>query len=106
MTIQKIKLFIKVSIVVCVLSVFVVLGLFVRPNHTFEDARMGKWLSLSDEQKNATIHRVIKDSASDTNLLIQCVDKIAHLPHANDMQIQYAIVFCNQAIFQNKDLQK
>ncbi len=103
--IQHIKLFIKTSIIVFVLAVFVVLGIFVRPNHTFENARMGKWLSLSEQQRVETIHRVVAQPV-DQDLLVKCVDKIALLPHANDMQIQYAIVLCNQAVFQNEDLQK
>ena len=100
--VQRIKFFIKASIIVFVLSVFVVLGIFIRPTRTFENAHMGKWLSLNNNQKVSTIQNVAKD-VSDMGLLIKCVDKIAQLPHSNEMQIQYAIVFCNKATIQNEE---
>ena len=98
--IQQIKLFIKASIIIAVLSVFVVLGIFVRPAHTFENARMKKWLSLDEQQRKETIERIIKD-AKDQELLIQCVTKIADLPNSNEMLIRDAVAICYNGIQMN-----
>ena len=95
--IQKVKLFIKASIIIGVLFVFVVLGIFVRPVHTFENANMKKWDSLSEEQRVYTIERVVKN-ISDKDLLMKCVDKIASLPNSNEMLIRDAVVICYNGI--------
>ncbi len=95
--IQKIKLFIKTSIIVVLLFIFVVLGIFIRPNHTFENARMKKWLVLDDQQRISTLNRVVKN-ANDEGLLFKCVDKIANLPDSNEMLIRDAIVICYNGI--------
>ena len=49
--IQIIKTFIKISIVVFVLLVFIVLGLFVKPQQHFEDYNMKKWSEITPEQQ-------------------------------------------------------
>ena len=100
--IQQIKYFIKASIVLSVLFVFVVLGIFIHPSRTFENSHMKKWLSLNEQPRTQTILRVVKDTKN-RDLLIKCVDKIASLPNSNEMQIQYAIVFCDKAILQNEE---
>ena len=94
---QTIKLIIKSTIVVTVLLVFVVLGIFIHPSRTFENAHMKKWLALSEFQQIETIERIIKD---DTNqeLLIKCVTKIANLPHSNEMLIRDAASLCYDGI--------
>ena len=98
--IQKIKLFIKASIIIGVLSVFIILGIFVRPSSTFENARMKKWLVLDEQQHISTIQRVIKNT-DNQELLLKCVDKIAQLPDANEMLIRDAIVICHNGIQMN-----
>ena len=98
--IQKIKLFIKTSIIVAVLTVFVVLGLFVRPVPTFENASMKKWLVLDDQQRILTLNRVVKN-ADNQDLLFKCVDKIAQLPDSNEMLIRDAIALCYNGIEMN-----
>lgn len=100
--IQMIKLFIKTSIVIGVLAVFVLLGFVIRTNHTFEKSDMKKWLALNEKQRIETIEYVVKD-AKNQELLIKCVNKIAELENSNEMQIQYAIVLCNKAILQNEE---
>ncbi len=102
MNVKQLKLFIKASIIIFVLMTFIILGFFMRPNQTFENARMGKWFSLNEQQRIETINRVVPNPTNQ-DLLIKCVDKIAFLPHANDMQIQYAIVLCDKAIIQNEE---
>lgn len=98
--IQIVKLFIKASIIIGVLCVFIVLGIFIRPAHTFENANMKKWLSLSMEERTLTLNRVVKN-VSDQELLMKCVDKIAALPNSNEMQIRDAVVICYNGIQMN-----
>jgi len=100
--IQKIKLFIKISIVVFVLSVFVVLGFFVKPIRTFENSNMKKWLTLPEQEQLITVQRVVHNT-DDYELLINCVTKIAELPNSNDMIIHDAIVLCYNGIKQNQN---
>ena len=99
--IQQIKLFIKISIVICVLCVFVVLGFFVKPIRTFENANMKKWLNLSEQERIITVQRIVPN-VEDQSLLIDCVTKIAELPNSNDMIIHDATVLCYNGIKQNK----
>lgn len=95
--IQKIKLFIKASIIIAILLVFVVLGIFVRPTTTFENAHMKKWQVLTEQQRVKTIQRVVKD-VDDEELLLKCVDKIASLPDSNEMLIRDAVAICYNGI--------
>lgn len=100
---QQIKLLIKASIIIGVLFVFIVLGLFVRPNRTFENANMKKWVSLDDAQRIETINRIVKDNPNQ-DLLIQCVNKIASLENSNEMAIKDAIVICDAGIKANLEI--
>ena len=95
--IQQIKLFIKISIIVCVLVIFVVLGFFVRPIKTFEKSHMKKWLTLSEQEKITTIQRIVPN-AEQQDLLINCVTKIAELPDSNKMIIHDVAVLCYNGI--------
>ncbi len=95
--IQQIKLFIKISIIVCVLGIFVVLGFFVQPIKTFEKSHMKKWLTLSEQEKITTIQRIVPN-AEQQDLLINCVTKIAELPDSNKMIIHDAAVLCYNGI--------
>lgn len=95
--IQKIKLFVKASIIIAVLAVFVVLGIFIRPGATFENARMKKWLVLNDQQRVETLNRIVKNIDNE-ELLLKCVDKIADLPDSNEMLIRDAVAICYSGI--------
>ena len=95
--IQQIKLFIKISIVICVLSIFVILGFFVKPIRTFENYHMKKWTSLSEQDRIITVQKVILN-AEDQDLLINCITKIASLPDSNTMIIHDAAVLCYNGI--------
>ena len=95
--IQQIKLVIKISIVVCVLGIFLALGFFVKPIHTFEKSPMKKWLSLSEQEQITTVQRIVPN-AENQDLLIQCITKIANLPDSNKMIIHDAAVLCYNGI--------
>ena len=95
--IQQIKLIIKIAIVVCVLCVFLILGFFVKPIHTFEKSHMKKWLSLSEQERITTVQRIVPN-AENQDLLINCITKIAELPDSNKMIINYAAVLCYNGI--------
>ena len=100
LNIQQIKLFIKASIIIGVLAIFIILGVFIRPTTTYENAHIKKWLVLSDPQRVATIERVIKDS-DNQELLLKCVDKIANLPGPGEMLIRDAATICYGGIQMN-----
>ena len=95
--IQHIKTFIKLAIIVSVLFVFIVLGFFITPNHSFENANMKKWTSLTKEQKIETIENIVK-TTDNQDLLIDCITKISALPDSENMQIRDATVLCYNGI--------
>nr|MBQ0091614.1 hypothetical protein [Candidatus Enterousia merdequi] len=95
--IQIIKTFIKISIVVFVLLVFIVLGLFVKPQQHFEDYNMKKWSEITPEQQLDIITN-ITNATENTDVMIACVSKIARLPDSEDMQIRDAVALCYTGI--------
>ena len=99
---QKLKSFIKISIVVLILAVFVILGLFIKPTRTFENAHMKKWLTLSEQERITTLQRIVPN-AENQNLLMDCVSKIAELPDSNEMVIHDATVLCYNGIKLNTE---
>ena len=94
---QQIKLFIKISIVVCILGMFIVLGFFVKPIRTFEKSHMKKWLTLSEQEQITTVQKIVPN-AENQDLLISCITKIAELPDSNEMVIHDAAVLCYNGI--------
>ena len=100
--IQQIKLFIKISIVVCVLGIFLVLGFFVKPIRTFEKSPMKKWLTLSEQEQITTVQNIVPN-VENQDLLIQCITKIANLPDSNKMIIHDAAVLCYNGIKLNME---
>lgn len=100
--IQQIKLFIKISIVFCVVFIFVVLGFFVKPIRTFDTANMKKWDNLSEQEKITTLQHIIPN-ADDQELLILCIDKISELPDSDNMIIRDAAVLCYNGIKMNNE---
>ena len=99
--IQKIKLFLKISIVVCILFAFITLGFFVKPTRTFENSSMKKWSGLSEQEKITTLQHIIPN-AEDQELLISCVNKISTLPDSDNMIVRNAVVLCYNGIKTNK----
>ena len=95
--IQTLKLFIKISIVCCVLVIFILFGFFIKPVRTFENANMKKWLTLSEQDKILTIQRVVPN-AENQDLLIDCITKISNLANSNEMIIRDATVLCYNGI--------
>ena len=95
--VQQIKLFIKISIVVVVLGIFIVLGFFIKPVPSFENSNLKKWANLSEIQKISTVEHIVKD-ASNQDLLIQCINKISELSGAGEMQIRDATALCYNGI--------
>lgn len=102
--IQQIKLVVKVSIAVCVVLIFIVLGIFVRPASRFENAHMKKWMSLSQQQRIEIINQVAKDSENQ-DILVACVTKIANLPDSHSMIIHDAISLCYNGLKLNAQQQ-
>jgi len=103
--IQQIKLFIKISIIVCVLFVFIVLGFFVKPTRTFENSNMKKWYGLSEQEKITTLQHIIPN-AENQELLINCVNKISELPDSDNMIVRDAVALCYNGIKLNSENDK
>ena len=63
------------------------------------------WEYLFVQKKISTINYVTKE-INDTDLLTQCVNKIAILPNSNEMMIRDAIILCHGGIKMNADNDK
>lgn len=100
--IQKIKLIIKISIVFCVIFIFIVLGFFVKPIRIFDNSNMKRWNSLSEQEKITTLQHIIPN-AENQELLIQCLDKISVLPDSDNMIVRNAAVLCYNGIKINEE---
>ena len=100
--IQLIKTFIKISIIIFVLCTFVVLGFFVKPTRTFENASMKRWANLTKKQQIETIEHIVKTSENQ-DLLLECVTKISSLPKSGEMQIRDATALCYNGIKLNSE---
>ena len=94
---QKIKYIIKITIVCVLLFLFVALGFCVKHTYTFENSSLKKWQFLSEQHRIATLNRIVPN-AQDSELLIQCVSKIAQLPDSETMDIRDATVLCYNGI--------
>ena len=95
---QKVKYVIKITIVCAFLFLFVTLGFCVKHTYTFENSSIKKWLVLSEQQRVATLKRIIPDINQDKELLIQCITKIAQLPDSGTMDIRDGAALCYNGI--------
>ena len=100
--IKIIKRVIKVSLAACVIIVLITLGFFVKHHYTFENSNLSKWPELTAQQQTDTLNRVVPGH-EDSELLLQCVSKIAQIPDSEKMDIRDAIVICYNGIKINKD---
>ena len=98
--VRKIKRFLKICIIVCVLSTFIILGFFVKHSYNFEKSKMSEWLKISEVQQMNTLQKIIPE-ISDSELLVACMNKIAELPDSNEMTIRSATVLCYNGIKMN-----
>ena len=100
--IKIIKRVIKVSLALGVVVVLIILGFFVKHHYTFENSNMSKWPELTLQQQTETLNRVVP-AHEDSELLLQCVSKIAQIPDSEKMDIRDAIVICYNGIKINQD---
>ena len=100
---QKVKYVIKISIVCVLLFAFVVLGFCVNHTYTFENSSIKKWVVLTEGQRISTLKRIIPDITQDTDLLIQCITKIAQLPDSGTMDIRDGAALCYNGIKLNNN---
>ena len=94
---KKIKRLLKICIIICILSVFVVFGFFIKHTHNFENYKMSKWLGLSQQQQIYTLNKIIPESET-SDLMIACMTKIAGLPDSDEMIIRDAAALCYNGI--------
>lgn len=101
-SIKQLKMFIKISIIVVVLGIFLIFGFFVRFDRTFENAHLRKWLFLSEKQQIMTVNQIIRNPEN-PDLIVKCITKIANLKNSNEMAIRDATVLCYNGIKINKE---
>ncbi len=98
--VRKIKKLLKIGIIICILSTFVILGFFVKYSYDFENYKMTKWVKITESQQINTLKKIVSD-ISDSELLIACMNKIASLPDSGEMTIRSAAVLCYNGIKMN-----
>ena len=96
------KRFLKIIIGIAVLIFVVVMFFFVMRSGELESANLKQW-RRADLTRRTAAAQIITASNEGLELLVQCVDKIATLPGANDMAVRDAVALCYTGIQVNKN---
>ncbi len=88
-----IKKYLKFIIGVCVLILVIVLFFMVQRSSDLESGYIKDWRAASLERRTAAV-KILTASDNNSELLVQCVDKIATLPESGEMAIRDAVSLC------------
>lgn len=88
-----IKKYLKLIIGIAVLIFVLVVFSFSQRGSDLEVGNMKNWIGASLERRAAAV-KILTGSDENTDLLVQCVDKIAALPNAGEMEVRDAAALC------------
>lgn len=88
-----IKKYLKFVIGICVLILVIVLFFMAQRTSDLEGGTLKTWRAASQERRTAAV-KILTASDADSDLLVQCVDKIATLPDSGEMAIRDAVSLC------------
>lgn len=94
---QFIKKYLKFIIGVCVLILVIVLFFMAQRSNDLESGYIKDWRAASLERRTAAV-KILVASDNNSELLVQCVDKIATLPESGEMAIRDAVSLCYTGI--------
>lgn len=88
------KLIIGIAVLVLAVSVFFMLQY---KTTTLEGGNLEKWTFGSIEAKVSTV-QILTENSKNTDLIVQCVDKMATFNDSGDFAVRDAIKLCNMGI--------
>lgn len=91
---KNFKLIIGIAVLVLVVAVFF---LTKSKSASLENGDLQKWAESSIERKAAAV-QVLANDAKNTDLIVQCVDKMSTFNDANEFAVRDAIKLCNMGI--------
>lgn len=91
------KNYLKFFIGIAVLIMAIVIFFIAQGVNDLESANLKKWRSADVERRIATVQILIA-SDEHSELLVQCVDKIASLPDSGEMAVKDAVSLCYTGI--------
>ena len=88
-----VKNYLKLFIGIAVLILFVVVLFFAFQAKDLENGNMSDWIAASIERRTAAV-KILTGTEEHTELMVQCLDKVANLPDATEMDIRDATALC------------
>lgn len=87
------KKYLKFFIGVAVLILAVLVFFLAQRSGDLENANLKKWRNADLDRRMAAV-QILSASDEYTDLLVQCVDKIAELPDSGEMAVKDAVSLC------------
>lgn len=94
---KTIKKYLKFVIGVAVLLGVIITFFFIQRSGDLETGTLRSWPSASVERRQAAV-KLLTASDENTDLLVQCVDKMATLPDSGEMAVKDAVSLCYTGI--------
>ena len=94
---NTLKKHLKLIIGIAVLILFAVVFFFIAQAKDLENGNMRHWVSASAERRVAAV-KILTGDEKYTELMVQCLDKVATLSDAADMPIKDAASLCFMGI--------
>lgn len=88
-----VKKYLKFIIGIAVLIFAIIVFLLAQRSSNLESEILRNWPSASLERRQAAV-KILTASDENTDLLVQCVDKIASLPESSEMAVKDAVSLC------------
>ena len=91
---RNFKLIIGISVLVLVVVLFFVTQY---KSSSLENGNLKKWTESSIERKASTV-QILTESAENTELIVQCVDKMSTFNDSEGFAVKDAVKLCNMGI--------
>ncbi len=87
------KKYFKILIGIAALILVFVIFVMTQRSENLETAALKKWPAASLERRTAAV-KILTGSDKNTELIVQCVDKIAAMPESGEMAVRDAASLC------------
>ncbi len=87
------KKYFKILIGIAALILVFVIFVMTQRSENLETASLKKWPAASLERRTAAV-KILVGSDKNTELIVQCVDKIAAMPESGEMAVRDAASLC------------
>ncbi len=91
---RNFKLIIGIAVLVLVVAIFFITQY---KSTSLENGNLQKWTTSSVESKIATV-QVLTESAQNSELIVQCVDKMSTFNDSSEFAVRDAVKLCNMGI--------